>query len=69
MLGSLKFDLLATAATTTPCEGLRALATPQAMIPTANEVPAGPFVHPGGRGAARREALRRQPPPMRGVAA
>ena len=52
MLGSLTFALLATAAAATPCESLRALATPQAMIATANEVPAGPFVQPGGRGAA-----------------
>src|SRR5688572_20437089 len=52
MLGSLTFALLATAAAATPCESLRSLATPQATIVTATEVPAGPFVQPGGRGGA-----------------
>jgi feruloyl esterase len=51
MLGSLTFALLATAASM-PCESLRSLATPQATIVTANDVPAGPFVQPGGRGGA-----------------
>ena len=39
MLGSLTFALLATAAAATPCESLRALATPQAMIATAERSP------------------------------
>jgi feruloyl esterase len=54
MLGSLSLALLASAAAgTTPCESLKSLSTPQAVIESAEFVQAGPFVPPGaGRGAA-----------------
>ncbi len=65
MLVSLSFALLATAASATPCEGLRSLAIPQTTMVTADLVPAGIFVPPvqpvppGGRGNARQGG----PPP------
>ena len=54
MLASLSFALLATAVASTPCESLKSLSTPQAIIETAEFVQAGPFVPAAaaGRGAA-----------------
>src|SRR4051794_14550576 len=73
MLGSLSLALLATAVTTTPCESLKSLSTPQATIVTAEFVQAGPFVPPDaeGRGAAPagRGAAAGAAPAGRGAAA
>jgi feruloyl esterase len=51
MLGSLSLALLAAAASTTPCESLRAVPLAQTTITAAAVVPAGPFVAPAAPGA------------------
>src|SRR5438128_4661869 len=67
MIGSLSLVLFAGAMSTTPCEGLRSLSTPQATIATAEMVPAGPFVQPGdGRGAPPAPTARGISPTGRG---
>src|SRR6185295_14487805 len=69
MLGSLSLVLVAGAMATTPCEGLRSLATPQATIATAETIAAGPFVQPGdGRGAPPAPTARGVAPAGRGGA-
>ena len=69
MLASLSFALLATAAAgTTPCESLKSLSTPQAVVETAEFVQAGPFVPPGAEGRGAATAGRGAPAAGRGAA-
>ena len=64
MLASLSLTLLAVAAAGTPCDGLRTIALPQTTIVSAEVVPAGPFVQPGGRGGAPPGAPALAPQPI-----
>ena len=64
MLASLSLALLTAAAAGTPCDGLRAIALPQTTIVSAEVVPAGPFVQPGGRGGAPQGASAPAPEPI-----
>ncbi len=67
MLGSLSLVLLAAAVGATPCESLRLMSTPQAVIGLADVVAAGPFVQAGaGRGGT--PDGRGAPPAGRGIA-
>ena len=69
MLASLSFALLATAvAGTTPCESLKSLSTPQAVIETAEFVQAGPVRSAWRRRSRRGAAGRGAAPAGRGAA-
>jgi feruloyl esterase len=63
MLGSFSLALLATALAATPCQSLQSVSIPQVTIASAELVPAGPFVPPGGGGRGGAPAPAAQPIP------